>query len=116
MNRLEKLNIKCNRDTKINDDPKYREEMKSASDEIDYSLYNIDDDGDGVQYYLILKMIIAGAFYPNYFRSFKIDLAEANKTSGGHDLFNTVQIKNLPMNEGVLYSDKIIQVILNETF
>lgn len=55
-------------------------------------------------------MIIAGAFYPNYFSAPKIDIQEALKNVSGRSLHDTVQIKNLPMNEGILYNQKITEL------
>ena len=39
-------------------------------------------------------MMIAGAFYPNYFNAQKIDLDQAHRMIGGRlNLHNTVQLK-----------------------
>lgn len=65
---------------------------------------------DDVAYHLILKMIISGAFYPNYFNSTKIDLYEAQRMVGGRDFRNTVQLKNMPPNEGILYTEQISEI------
>jgi ATP-dependent RNA helicase TDRD9 len=53
-------------------------------------------------------MVIAGAFYPNYFvrgaQGGQIDEREAVKVLGGRDPFNTVFFRNMPANQpGELY-------------
>lgn len=63
-----------------------------------------------VNYHLILKMIICGAFYPNYFIGNKIDLAEAQRMVGGRDLKSTVQLKNMPLREGILYAQQLTDI------
>lgn len=65
---------------------------------------------DDIKYHLILKMIICGAFYPNYFNSSKVDLQEAQKMVGGRDFKNTVQLKNMPLNEGILYTQQLAEI------
>lgn len=69
--------------------------------------YNIDDEDQIVRHNLIIKMMIAGAFYPNYLNAINLDLNEAYKMIGYHDIKNTVQIKNLPNNQGILYSENL---------
>ncbi|MFN9954252.1 MAG: hypothetical protein ACK55I_14240, partial [bacterium] len=54
--RLTSLNIICNRNIKINTMPPENK-------------YNIDDETDFINNNLIIKMMIAGAFYPNYFNA-----------------------------------------------
>ncbi len=97
-NRLVTLNIKSTDHIKLRDD---------RSPRLEQGEYDIDDDDDVESTNLIIKIILAGAFYPHYFTSNKIDLDEATKTTGGHDMLNTVQLKNLPMDEGILYNEKI---------
>lgn len=97
MSRLFHLKIKCNRHVKIAEKPNAK---------IEDQIYDIDDE-DTVKSYLIIKMIIAGAFYPNYFNAIKIDLNEARRMVGDRDLKNTVQLKNLPQEESILYAEKI---------
>lgn len=65
---------------------------------------------DDVSYHLTLKMIICGAFYPNYFNSNKIDLLDAQRMVGGRDFRNTVQLKNMPPNEGILYTEQLSEI------
>lgn len=65
---------------------------------------------DDVAYHLILKMIICGAFYPNYFNSTKIDLQDAQRMVGGRDFKNTVQLRNMPVNEGILYTEQLNEI------
>ena len=55
-------------------------------------------------------MLIAGAFYPNYFTAEPIDINEAEKDISLKDLKNTVMVKNLPNNEGILYDQKIREI------
>ncbi|KAJ4435831.1 hypothetical protein ANN_18450 [Periplaneta americana] len=57
---------------------------------------------------LVLKVVIAGAFYPNYFvrgaQGGQIDEREAVKLLVGRDPFNTVFFQNMPLNQpGELY-------------
>ncbi len=99
--RLYALNIKSTDHIKLRDERSPRLGPKE---------YDIDDEDDVVSKNLIIKMILAGAFYPHYFTSNKIDLEEAIKITGGHDLLNTVQLKNLPMDEGILYNEKIEKI------
>jgi ATP-dependent RNA helicase TDRD9 len=63
-----------------------------------------------INYYIILKMVICGAFYPNYFIGNKLDLGEAQRLVGGRDLKNTVQLKNMPRGEGILYSQQLMDI------
>lgn len=61
---------------------------------------------------LVLKVVIAGAFYPNYFLRSKnvdeIDEREAVKEVGGRDPFTTVYFKNMqPNHPGPLYAKRI---------
>lgn len=65
---------------------------------------------EDIDYYLVLKMIVCGAFYPNYFNANKIDLQEAQRMVGGRDMKSTVQLKNMPMREGILYSQQINEI------
>lgn len=68
------------------------------------------DDTKEINYYVILKMIICGAFFPNYFMGGKVDLGEAKRIVGGRDLRNTVQLKNMPRGEGILYSQQLTEI------
>lgn len=55
-------------------------------------------------------MMVAGAFYPNYFNAQKIDLDQARRMIGGRtNLLNTVQLKNLPNKQGILYEKQILR-------
>ncbi|CAF1122166.1 unnamed protein product, partial [Brachionus calyciflorus] len=95
--RLKRLGIECNRHVKLDKLGNYKKS----------DLYDIDDEEDLVKNNFIIKMIFAGAFYPNYFTSIKIDLQEAIRMCYGKDFRNTVQVRNFPMEEGVLYSEKL---------
>ena len=44
--------------------------------------------------FLFLKLIIAGAFYPNYFLSGEIDEKESIKMMSGHNPFTTVMVRS----------------------
>ncbi len=97
--RLAHINIKCNREVQLND---------SNYSKINPHSYNIDDPhGDIESNYLILKMIIAGAFYPNYFNGIPIDLDESMRLISCRDYRNTVVMKNLPQNESILYTKQL---------
>ncbi|KAJ9575275.1 hypothetical protein L9F63_025775, partial [Diploptera punctata] len=61
---------------------------------------------------LVLKVILAGAFYPHYFvrgaHGGQIDEREAVKTLVGRDPFNTVYFQGMPKNQpGELYAKTI---------
>ncbi|XP_020627811.1 putative ATP-dependent RNA helicase TDRD9 [Orbicella faveolata] len=58
---------------------------------------------------LILKLVICGAFYPNYFTSSDIDEAEVMKAMSGHDPFTTVIVRNMPPH-GALYRSAIARM------
>ncbi len=94
-NRLKHIEIKCNRNVKLNPEKKLNE------------FYNIDDESDIEHNFLILKLIIAGAFYPNYFNSQEIDLKDSINLLSGRDHTNTVVVKNLPKDEGFLYINQL---------
>ena len=88
--RLRNLNITYdNYESTTNADTKNKEETEEVND------------------FLILKTIICGAFYPNYFNGFKVDLENAQKMVAGRDPKNTVQLKNMPSGEGILYSQQL---------
>lgn len=72
--------------------------------------YDIDDPSDVERHHLILKIILAGAFYPNYFVASKIDEYDAYKSVCGKDIKSTVMVKGLPMNEGKLYHAQIMKI------
>ena len=89
--------IKCTKYVKLNTNP-----LENA--------YDIDNKDDTTSNYLIIKMMIAGAFFPNYFTGQKIDLDQAHRLIGGlSGLANTVQLKCLPNNQGILYDRQIYQ-------
>lgn len=57
---------------------------------------------------VILKLMIAGAFYPNYFIPFGSDEKDAVKLLGGRDPHTTVYLTGLPNNQpGPLYTHAI---------
>ena len=99
VNRLEHQGIRCNQSVKVH-----------INSQPAPGAYNIDDEADMINRNLILKMIIAGAFYPTYFVGSRLDINEAYRLVSGNDLHNTVQIKNLPYGEGVLYNDKLLEL------
>ncbi len=55
-------------------------------------------------------MILTSAFYPNHFNAQTLDIEEAERSVFLKDIKNTVQIKNLPNNEGFLYHQKLIDL------
>lgn len=62
--------------------------------------------------YNILRVVICGAFYPNYFKrsenAGQVDEREAVKILGGRDPFRTVYFKNMELNHpGALYAKRI---------
>lgn len=61
------------------------------------------------EYPLILKIVIAGAFYPNYYtRSVDLDERDGIKRLGGFDPTKTVYLQGWPVNQpGLLYARKI---------
>lgn len=59
-------------------------------------------EADQMEDMLVLKMVLAGAMYPNYFSVIPSDEAEALKMLSGRDPCTTVMLKNVP-NHGYLY-------------
>lgn len=62
--------------------------------------------------YTVLRVVICGAFYPNYFRraedAGQVDEREAVKLLGGRDPYRTVYFKNMDLNQpGPLYNKRI---------
>lgn len=57
----------------------------------------------------ILKLVICGAFYPNYFSSSDLDEAEVMKIMSGHDPCTTVIVRNMPPH-GALYRAAIARL------
>ncbi|CAH3166074.1 unnamed protein product [Porites lobata] len=57
----------------------------------------------------ILKLMICGAFYPNFFVSSDMDESEVMKTMSGHDPFSTVMVRNVPPH-GALYKSAIARL------
>ena len=62
---------------------------------------------------LLLKVMIAGAFYPNYFFRRRLEEQNVLRSLTSHNPLNSVIIGGLPQNEGVLYA-KQIQGILSK--
>ncbi|XP_060606288.1 ATP-dependent RNA helicase TDRD9-like isoform X2 [Ruditapes philippinarum] len=56
---------------------------------------------------LLLKVVLCGAFYPNYFVKGEIDEMESLKALSGRDPLNTVMVKGLPANQGTLYKQVV---------
>lgn len=66
----------------------------------------------------VLKIVIAGAFYPNYFLKYRNveELKEGHKIMNGLDLTNTVYLQGWPLKQpGLLYARKI-QNIFQDCF
>ncbi|XP_071078923.1 ATP-dependent RNA helicase TDRD9-like isoform X1 [Haliotis cracherodii] len=62
---------------------------------------------------LLLKLVLCGAFYPNYFLRGEVDEGDAIRVLSNHDPMNTVALKGLPANQGMLYKEKL-QCIFSE--
>ena len=57
---------------------------------------------------LLLQLVIAGAFYPNYFVPYSLNEKDAVKVLGGRDPHNTVYLAGMPNNQpGPLYTHAI---------
>lgn len=56
---------------------------------------------------LILKMVLCGAFYPNFAVKEESDEGEAVKFLSNNDPSTTVMIKGLPANQGILYEKQV---------
>ncbi|KAI8787906.1 ATP-dependent RNA helicase TDRD9 [Biomphalaria glabrata] len=56
---------------------------------------------------LILKLVLCGAFYPNYALKEEVDEKEAVKLLSNNDPTRTVMVKNLPINQGILYEQQM---------
>ena len=106
---MNNLQIKSSTFLNPNDSKRYRpyssNEQKSSKKE-----YDLEDDEQYVKHNLIIKMMIAGAFYPNYLNSVNLDLDEAYKQIGHHDIKNTVQIRHIPNDEGLVYKEKLCDI------
>ncbi|CAF0984305.1 unnamed protein product [Didymodactylos carnosus] len=59
--------------------------------------------------HLGLKIILAGAFYPNYYIREPIDSEVVDRELSGKDPTRTIVLRNLPVNEGILYKGQIEQ-------
>ncbi|KAL3874648.1 hypothetical protein ACJMK2_037630 [Sinanodonta woodiana] len=57
---------------------------------------------------LLLKLVMCAAFYPNYFVRGEIDEQESLKVMSGCDPLNTVMVKGLPANQGLLYKMALV--------
>ncbi|XP_077997158.1 ATP-dependent RNA helicase TDRD9-like [Glandiceps talaboti] len=64
---------------------------------------------DPVQDLLILKLVLCGAFYPNYFVCGPADEAEAVRALSGKDPLTTVMVKGVPP-MGHLYKNQIASI------
>jgi hypothetical protein len=79
-------------------------------DERDRRVEEDDEDVEAEKNNLTIKILLCGAFYPNYYMSEEIDENDAYRMVSGKNLKSTVMIKGLPINEGVLYHDKILTI------
>ncbi|XP_059163764.1 ATP-dependent RNA helicase TDRD9-like isoform X2 [Physella acuta] len=59
---------------------------------------------------IILKLVLCGAFYPNYAVKEETDEHEAVKTLSNNDPLKTVMVKGLPINQGILYQTEIREI------
>ena len=102
--RLKDLKIVCNRSVNERRRIYERAAFRSGDD------YDIDDENDVERNNFIIKIIIAGAFYPNFFQSTINDEHEVSRMVSGKDYRKTVMIKNLPMKQGVLYHYALLEM------
>ncbi|CAF3113661.1 unnamed protein product [Rotaria sp. Silwood2] len=58
---------------------------------------------------LNLKIIIAGAFYPNYYIREPIESEAVDRELSSKDPLRTITLRNVPLNEGILYRSQIEQ-------
>ncbi|UJR29861.1 hypothetical protein I4U23_017409 [Adineta vaga] len=58
---------------------------------------------------LNLKIIIAGAFYPNFYIREPIQSEAVDRELSSKDPSRTVMLRNIPINEGILYRNQIEQ-------
>ncbi|XP_062595523.1 ATP-dependent RNA helicase TDRD9-like [Saccostrea cucullata] len=65
---------------------------------------------------LLLKLVMCGAFYPNYFLKDPVDEESALREMSGHDPLNTVMVKGLPANQGLLYKEAVEDQFRNVGF
>lgn len=56
---------------------------------------------------LLLKIVIAGAFYPHYFTQGQLDEKEISREVGGFDPHSTVTLSGLPPEHGMIYAQAI---------
>ncbi|CAL1534991.1 unnamed protein product [Lymnaea stagnalis] len=56
---------------------------------------------------LILKLVLCGAFYPNFALKEETNEQEAVKMLSNNDPSRTVMVKGLPLNQGILYQNQI---------
>ncbi|KAK7505535.1 hypothetical protein BaRGS_00003280 [Batillaria attramentaria] len=66
--------------------------------------------GPGTHDILLLKIVLCGAFYPNYFYKKDVDEVDAIKMLSNHDPLNTVVVRGLPQNQGLLYKDHLVRL------
>jgi ATP-dependent RNA helicase TDRD9 len=62
---------------------------------------------DPVERELVLKFMIAGAFYPNYFMRQQMDPTAVSRQLPGHDPHSSVILAGFPQHQGVLYAQRI---------
>ncbi|CAL1265541.1 unnamed protein product [Larinioides sclopetarius] len=60
---------------------------------------------------LILKMVIAGAFFPHYFIQQPLDEVQISKEINENDPRSTVLVTGLPLNHGILYATALKQLL-----
>src|SRR5207249_846200 len=60
--------------------------------------------------YLLLQIVIAGAFFPNYFLKDDTDEIQSVKELGGRDPHRTVIVSGLPDRQGFLYNEELVNL------
>lgn len=99
--RLERMDIRSTEKVRLHD--------QASAAKCD--LYNIDEvAADDPNHYLVLKIMLAGAFYPNYFQGINLDLKETMKSISFRDYHNTVCVKNVPKDEAPLYKQQLVDM------
>lgn len=64
-------------------------------------------DRNRVEDWLVLRLVICGAFYPNYFTQGKLDEDTIVRALSGKDPLRSVVISGFPANQGMLYAEEV---------
>jgi ATP-dependent RNA helicase TDRD9 len=88
---------------------------KSENEQIELSLKNIRTESDTVRENLILKIVIAGAFYPNFFTVPSVDLQQVERELSNKDYKYNVIVKGFRPQHGILYNSKTSKLFRDAT-